>query len=123
MKRFQKAPSDVIDVDLDFRAYLEPRQDEIASVWKAECDGGIQILSAQQLDEYVVRVRVASGSNGRLYKVAVEVETEADRRRRHEVLVKVIGGGVVSLPPVDGGDLSADFYQPIRDTVVDGGEL
>ncbi len=97
-----KAPSEEIDYDIDFSAWLDARAETIAS-FTTDCDSGIVVDRALQVGG-IVRVFIKGGQNGRAYRVIAEITTAGGLVKRGEIQVRVRGTGELIGITIDGGD-------------------
>lgn len=124
LKRFTKAPAEVIDYDLDFEDFLIGRGDSIDvgrddGGFTVEADSGVLLdPPAFLVGGTAVRVFVTGGVSGRSYKVAANVFTEGGLEKRGEIQIRVRGGTPMTGIVIDGGD-GEDMGGGI---VLDGGD-
>lgn len=87
LARFQKQPADQQDYDIDFTDYLAALADEGESVFTT-VEPGITLL-ANSLNNGVVKVWLAGGTDGQTYKVTVTLTTKGGRVKQAEIKIKV----------------------------------
>ena len=91
LARFEKQPADVQDFDIDFTEWLvgmgndtAPGPGGVAVV----ADAGITMVAAV-LNDGVVKVWTAGGTDGTTYKITATVTTHGNRVKQAEIKVKV----------------------------------
>lgn len=85
--KYTKQPIDVIDYDFDYRDWLADRADSIVS-HTVVADPGLTIDTSLEING-VIKVFVASGTDGQTYKVTCTVTTLGGRVKQAEITVAV----------------------------------
>jgi hypothetical protein len=87
IRKFNKQPIDQDDVEFDFLAYLELRNDLIQSVG-VTAEEGLTVLSFAH-SEGVVQARIAGGEDGEQYKVSATITTTGGRVKQGDLIIRV----------------------------------
>ena len=87
VRKFPKQPVEQDDVEFDFSAYLERRNDLIQSV-DVTADEGLTVLSFAH-SEGVVQARIAGGEDGGQYKVSATITTTGGRVKQGDLIIRV----------------------------------
>lgn len=87
VRKFNKQPVEQDDVEFDFSAYLERRNDLIQSV-DVVSEEGLSVLSFVHSDG-VVQARVAGGTDGEQYKVSATITTTGGRVKQGDLIIRV----------------------------------
>lgn len=89
LARFTKQPGEVLDFDIDFRAWLADRDpdDSVASV-TVSADTGITVDS-YVLSSGVVKIWLSGGTDKTAYKVTATATTDSGRIKEGEITIMV----------------------------------
>ena len=87
VRKFNKQPVEQDDVEFDFTAYLERRNDLIQSV-DVVAEAGLSVLSFAHSGG-VVQARIAGGEDGEQYKVSATITTTGGRVKQGDLIIRV----------------------------------